>query len=84
MAREMGLNEQAQMLSRCSTEIKDLRRQIDRLAPKAEAYDALLTVLNLLPKGNRSTGEDIAWLLDKRLSELQAVIDEGNKAAKVE
>lgn len=59
------------MMGRCIIEIKNLRAQIDRLRPKAEAYDNIAIVLGLLPKQSQGYGEDLTWVLQKRIAELQ-------------
>lgn len=66
--------EAIQMMRRASSEIKDLRRHIDRLRPKADAYDNLTKVLGLLPSRGEAMGEDVAWLLDRRISEIEAAL----------
>lgn len=62
--------EAVEMMNRCKHEIRDLRAQIDRLRPKADAYDNLASVLSLLPRPGIGMGEDMVWLLDKRIAEL--------------
>jgi hypothetical protein len=64
-------NEAIQMMARVSEEITSLRREIDRLRPKAEAYDAMLAILRLLPVPSRGMGEDLTWVLNKRIEELK-------------
>lgn len=64
--------EAIQMMRRASEEIRQLRHQIEVLAPKAHAYDTLSSVLQLLPKPSQGFGEDFAWRLDKRIQELEA------------
>lgn len=59
------------MMNRCKQEIIGLRATIDRLKPKADAYDNLAIVLGLLPRQGIGMGEDLVWTLDKRLRELQ-------------
>lgn len=68
--RDMNNVEAIEMMNRCKNEIVQLRKVIDRLQPKAEAYDNLVTVLRLLPKPSVGMGEDLVWVLDKRLKEL--------------
>jgi hypothetical protein len=63
--------EAIEMMLRCKHEIVSLRATIDRLQPKADAYENLVTVLRLLPRPGISMGEDLAWVLDKRIQELQ-------------
>jgi hypothetical protein len=67
----MMTNEFVSMGRRVSAEIKLLRRYNQLLAPKAEAWDMLTTVLRLLPQPNPPLSEDLALLIDKRLAELQ-------------
>lgn len=62
--------EAIEMMNRCKHEIAGLRAEIGRLKPKADAYDSVATVLNLLPKPSVSMGEDLVWTLDKRIREL--------------
>lgn len=63
--------EAVEMMNRCKQEILSLRAQIERLAPKADAYDKLAIVLGLLPRPSVGMGEDVVWVLDKRMRELQ-------------
>lgn len=64
--------EAIQMMARCKEEIQNLRGQIARLQPKADAYDNIAIVLRLLPQQSVGMGEDMAWVLDKRIRELEA------------
>lgn len=66
----METQEALEMMARCREEILSLRRTIDVLAPKAEAYDHLTKVLNLLPERSQGVGIDLAWSLQKRIEEL--------------
>lgn len=71
--------EAIQMMIRCKDEIISLRREIDYLKPKAEAYNHLCIVLRLLPQPNAPMGEDLAWSLDKRIKELEDQMIKANK-----
>jgi hypothetical protein len=64
--------EAIEMMTRCKQEIQSLRAQIDRLKPKADAYDNLAIVLSLLPRQSIAMGEDLVWVLDKRMRELKS------------
>lgn len=55
------------MASRASEEIKALRGQIAFLAPKAQAYDAMVVILGLIPQQRQGMTEDLAGLLDRRV-----------------
>lgn len=70
----MNEREQIEMMRRASDEIKTLRAEIGRLQPKADAYEKLSQVLGLLPQPSRGYGEDVAWMLDKRIKEIEAGI----------
>lgn len=70
--KEITNAEAIEMMNRCKHEIMGLRAEIARLAPKADAYDNLVTVLGLLPKPSVGYSEDMVWLLDKRIQELQS------------
>lgn len=59
------------MMTRCKEEILSLRRVIDVLRPKADAYDDISKVLSLLPGKSIGMGEDLVWRLDKRIREMQ-------------
>lgn len=71
MKNEITNKEAIEMMNRCKHEIASLRAQIERLGPKAEAYDNLAAVLRLLPRPSVGMSEDLCWVLDKRISELQ-------------
>ena len=63
--------EAIQMMARCSSEIKQLRAEIARLAPKAQAYDDISALIRFLPHGGGiCSTEDLAYVLDKRVKEL--------------
>ncbi|HKY80626.1 MAG TPA: hypothetical protein VJM09_04055 [Sphingobium sp.] len=59
------------MIQHCIEEIETLRREIDQLRPKAEAYGAITAILGLLPQTARGYGADIVWRLRKQIEELQ-------------
>ncbi len=67
---ETNKREFIEMARRASAEIKSLRGQIAVLEPKAQAYDQLSTILGLMPRQSRGDGEDLAYMLDKRVAEL--------------
>lgn len=67
-----GMNdkEAIDMMRRCKDEIAQLRVALDRLKPKADAYDSVASILRLLPQPSIGMGEDLVWILDKRIREL--------------
>jgi hypothetical protein len=69
---EMNDQEAVEMMVRCRNEIRSQRATIEQLMPKAQAWDQLCKVLNLLPQPSQGYGEDLAWRLDKRIEELKA------------
>lgn len=71
MKETMETKEALEMMNRCKQEIVNLRATISRLEPKADAYDNLAIVLGLLPRQSVGMGEDLVWVLDKRMRELQ-------------
>ena len=69
-AEKILRREMIEMMQRCKSEIVDLRRQVERLQPKADAYDNLATVLRLLPRQSHGMSEDLAWALERRIEKL--------------
>lgn len=67
---EISNQEAIEMMKRCKEEIIGMRATIDRLTPKADAYDNLVVVLGLLPRPSIGMGEDLVWIIDKRIREL--------------
>lgn len=59
------------MARRSSGEIKQLRAQIAFLQPKAQAYDALVMVLGMIPRQSQPMGEDLVKVLDSRTAFLE-------------
>ena len=69
-----------QILMHAHDEVVTLRRRIDALAPKAEAYDALLAVINRLsPTPQQSMGVDVAWRI-KMLLETTPLTPDADEA----
>ncbi len=64
--------EAIEMMARCKNEIVSLRLERDSLRPKADAYDAITKILSLLPRQAVGFGEDLVWLLEKRIKEMQS------------
>ena len=73
MPPEINNQEAIEMMNRCKQEILSMRATIDRLKPKADAYDNLVVVLNLLLCPSIGMGEDLVWTLDKRIRELTPI-----------
>ena len=71
MSPEITNSEAIEMMNRCKAEIISLRTIIERLKPKADAYDNLAAIVRLLPQPSVGMGEDLVWILDKRIRELQ-------------
>lgn len=71
--KDVSNAEAIEMMNRCKTEIVSLRGVIDRLKPKADAYDNLASVLRLLPQPSVGMGEDVVWTLNQRIRELTPV-----------
>lgn len=64
------------MMRRCSSEIKELRRVIADLQPKADAYEYLTAILRLIPdQRHRTMSEDLTWVLDKRVREIEECLE---------
>ena len=80
MPPEMKSAEAIQMMNHCKQEILSLRAVIARLEPKADAYDNLVRVLRLLPQPSVGMGEDMVWILDKRIRELEPKPEAENPA----
>lgn len=80
MPPEMSNAEAIQMMNRCKQEILSLRAVIARLEPKADAYDNLVRVLRLLPQPSVGMGEDMVWILDKRIREMEPKPEAENPA----
>jgi hypothetical protein len=78
----MNDKEAVEMMNRCRHEIMNLRAHIDRLTPKAEAYDNIAAILRLLPQPSRSMGEDLLWALDRRIREIETIIERDAALAK--
>lgn len=70
MSPEISNQEAIEMMNRCKHEIVNMRAIIDHLTPKADAYDNLVIVLGLLPRKSVGMGEDLVWIIDKRIREL--------------
>lgn len=64
--------EAIQMMQASVEEIGMLRAQVDRLAPKADAYDLIAKIMGLLPGRAQGFSPDLVWTLKKRITELQA------------
>ncbi len=67
---EINNTEAIEMMQRCKQEIIGLRKTVERLQPKADAYDNLVVVLGLLPRPSVGAGEDLVWRIDQRIREL--------------
>jgi hypothetical protein len=71
---DISNKEAIEMMNRCKQEIIGMRATIDHLKPKADAYDNLVIVLGLLPRQSVGMGEDLVWIIDRRIRELTPTI----------
>jgi len=67
----MNNREAIEMLRRTAGEIRDLRAHIDRLSPKAEAYEVIRTIAGMVPRPSMGGSPDLAWQLERRAQELE-------------
>lgn len=67
----MKTTEMIDLMSRCRDEIRYLRKIIDDLAPKADAWDRMGVVLGMIPQRSQGMAEDLAWRLDQHINALQ-------------
>ncbi len=66
-------SEAVQLMNQCIGEITMLRAEIGRLAPKAEAYDVLCKVVDMIPDIRpRSASVDLVWSLQCRIEDIEA------------
>ncbi|MHA7968993.1 hypothetical protein [Rhizobium sp. CAU 1783] len=70
------LQDYLRMMERTRSEIKELRATIDRLAPKAGAYDLIAQILGLLPRQSQGYGEDLVWKLDQKIKDVEVLINQ--------
>lgn len=72
MPTGLPIQEQMEMLQRVRQEITNLREHIKVLKPKAEAYDALRTVLGMMPgRLGEGMAEDVLFNIDKALRRVE-------------
>ncbi len=81
MTTEEKWDEARDLLLRASHDIAALRRTIQQLAPKAEAFDALSTVIGMLPRQGHGNVPDVAWQIDRFLAQTGPVLDPVNVPA---
>ncbi len=67
----MNDKEAIEMMHRCIDEIETQRRLVERLSPKAEAYEVIRDIVQMGPKQTQGYSEDLIWRLKKKIAELQ-------------
>ncbi len=67
----MDDKEAIQMMQRCIHELRELRNTNNVMAPRAEAYEVIRDIIGMLPKRSQGYGEDLVWVLQKRIKELE-------------
>lgn len=71
----MNDKEAIEMMQRCASEIRLQRDIINALEPRARAFDVIEKIIGYLPgqsRGYRGYSEDLVWVLEKRIKELEA------------
>lgn len=66
----MEYGQALEMMKRCREEIISLRKVVDNLRPKADAYDRISHVLSLLPQRSTAMSEDVVWIIDREMRNL--------------
>ena len=74
----MNAEQAIAMMNRCETEIMTLRATVDRLAPKADAYDNIAQLLAMTRGhgGGMSSSEDVLWVIKAERQRLEREIAE--------
>lgn len=67
----MSAQDTIDMMRRTAADIRTLRRTIEVLAPKAEAYDAIITVLGFSARRAETMSEDLASRLEQKAEALE-------------
>jgi hypothetical protein len=70
--------EAIEMMTRCMEAIRGQRRHIQAIEPQAEAFRVISKIVGLIPGPSQGYGEDLAWMLEKRIKELKANEADGN------
>lgn len=68
------------MMQRCANEIKGLRGAVERLQPKAEAWDMMQQVLGFISRPTHGTGTDLVGQLEKEIAKIDNADREEAKA----
>lgn len=68
----MDDREAIQMMQRCVHELRDMRRMNKELAPAAEAFNVIRKIVHVALPESRGASEDLVWVLEKRIRELEA------------
>lgn len=68
--KKLGL-EMASMAERAAMEMKQLRARNATLAPAADAYEVIRSIIGLLPGPSQGMEGDFAWQLEQRAEELR-------------
>lgn len=73
----MEYHQAMQMMKRCKEEITQLRNQISSLQPKADAYERVSQVLDLiLPQQPMACQEDVLWIINREIDKLTKETEE--------
>jgi hypothetical protein len=60
-----------EVMRKSCAEIRMLRSEIERLKPKAEAYDMLVPIIRQLPQPSYGQSEDLVWELERRIDRME-------------
>jgi hypothetical protein len=71
------MSEKEDPTNRAASELEQCRTTLDKTSPRAEAFDAIQTILGLAVPRSMGYSEDMVWKLRKRADELR---EENNNA----
>lgn len=72
----MSNHEAISMMARAEDEIKRLRRRIEALEPRAEAFNVISQIMSYLPQGAVGMSEDVLFTFRMRSNELKKEIED--------
>ena len=71
----MPTREVIEMMQRCAADIRRLRAERDALSIPAKAFHVISDIVESMARRGASTvGEDVLWILEKRIRELEVEI----------
>ena len=69
------------LLHKCRDELRELRQANREMQPRAQAFEVIAQILDMMPRRTGGMAEDVVWHLDRAIMDMERQIQQRTAVA---